>query len=224
MDIWDNFWQHKKYNAIFNNPPKYAYGGSNIEPLASIGMSCFLDPCKSKFIDNFSVLDYGCGAGILSNFISERLLNFTYYGLEPYTNHGIERINIGKSLFNDQRVFLSFIEKDLDYCLSKKLDCIVLISVFTHLLIEDIFSILDKLKKAFDVNNDCSIVFSCFTDNNPRTEQFQPHIWERFYNLSYISESSLINYCLKNNLSINKHMSFVAQGGYVHEIFTIKKL
>ena len=76
MEIWDSFWSIKKFDPIFKNPPSISYGGTNIEPLASIGMSCFLDASKNKFKDGFSILDYGCGAGILSNFISERLSNF----------------------------------------------------------------------------------------------------------------------------------------------------
>jgi hypothetical protein len=224
MEIWDSFWSIRKYEPILINPPANSYGGTNVEPLASIGMSCFLDASKDKFNDGFSVLDYGCGAGILSNFISERLYNFTYYGLEPNSPHGLERINIGKSLFNDERVFLGFINDDLDYCISKKIDSIILISVFTHLLIGDVVNILDNLIKVFDKNSSCDIVFSCFTSDFDRTENFQPHIWERFYGVSYIKESDLMDYCEKNNLVLNKHISFVAQGGYVHEIFKINKL
>ena len=80
------------------------------------------------------------------------------------------------------------------------------------------------LIKVFDKNTDCNIVFSCFTSYEDKIENFQPHIWERFYGTSHIKESDLIKYCDKNNLKINKHMSFTAQGGHIHEIFKIEKI
>jgi 2-polyprenyl-3-methyl-5-hydroxy-6-metoxy-1,4-benzoquinol methylase len=186
-------------------------------------MCCFLDASKDKFTNGFSVLDYGCGAGILSNFISERLSDFNYYGLEPNTPHGKERINLGKNLFKDDRVFLGLINDDLDFCFSKKIDSIILISVFTHLLISDITQILDRLTKVFDKNPNCDIIFSCFTSEFSKTERPETHIWERFYGKSYIQESELNDYCKKNNLKINKHTSFTSQGEHVHEIFKINK-
>ena len=223
MEIWDLFWSVKNANPIVTNPPAISYGGTNIEPLASIGMCCFLDAAKDKFTNGFSVLDYGCGAGILSNFISERLSDFNYYGLEPNTPHGKERISLGKNLFKDERVFLGLINDDLDFCLSKQIDSIILISVFTHLLISDITQILDTLINVFDKNPNCDIIFSCFTSDFSKTESPEPHIWERFYGKSYIQESELNDYCKNNNLKIHKHISFTAQGEHVHEIFKITK-
>ena len=223
MEIWDSFWVFKKFDPILKDPPLISYGGTNIEPLASIGMCCFLDASKDKFKEGFSIIDYGCGTGILSNFISERISNFEYYGLEPNSSHGNQRINLGKNLFKDSRVFLGTIENDLDVCLSKKIDSIILISVFTHLKIDDILNILDNLIKVFDKNPECDIVFSCFTSTSPKVENYQPYIWERFYGVSYISETDLVDYCNKKGLLLKNHISFTAQGGYVHKIFKITK-
>ena len=100
MNICKDFWENTDYESIVENPPKIAYGGTNTEPLASQGMAYFLEACKDKFKEGFTVLDYGSGAGILSNFLSERLKDFNYYGLEPDSNHGKERIEIGSKLFN----------------------------------------------------------------------------------------------------------------------------
>ena len=78
--------------------------------------------------------------------------------------------------------------------------------------------------KDFDKNPDSNIVFSCFTSKENKVGAFQPNIWKRFYGTSHIKELDLIKYCNKNNLKINKHMSFSAQGGHVHEIFKIEKI
>lgn len=225
MEIWETCWSKNiKYNPILQNPSPILYGGSNIEPLATIGMCCFLDASKKKFVDGFSVLDYGCGAGILSNVISERLRFFNYYGLEPNSIHGVDRISLGKQSFNDDRVYFGLINDDLETILSKKIDSIILISVFTHLIIDDVKIILDNLSKVFDTNPECDIVFSCFISDIDSVENHQPHIWERFYNVSRIKESDLLEYCNDKKLKLTKHISFTAQGGYIHEIYKINKL
>tara|TARA_Y100000004_G_scaffold126608_1_gene142528 strand:- start:1479 stop:2207 length:729 start_codon:yes stop_codon:yes gene_type:complete len=223
ISAWNEYWVNKKFKPIIENPPQVAYGGTNIEPLASIGMSYFLEPCREKFKDGFVVLDYGAGAGILCNFISERLEDFKYYGLEPYSEHGIERISLGKDIFKDSRVTFGYIEKDLNLVLSESPDCIVLISVFTHLELDDITKILNNLIKVFDYNPNCDIVFSCFLADKEYAVHPQPDIWKNFYGQSFIQESSIQNYCSLNNLELTKCPFFIADGGHKHEIFKINK-
>jgi hypothetical protein len=49
MNHWTNYWHSEITYPICKNPPSILYGGTNQEPLASIGMSCFLDAVKTKF-------------------------------------------------------------------------------------------------------------------------------------------------------------------------------
>lgn len=221
---WNEYWVNTKNPPIYENPPIEVYGGTNIEPLASIGMSCFTDASRDNFKENFSIIDYGCGAGILSNFISERLDSFKYFGLEPNNNWGSDWIERGKKYFNDSRVNFGFTDDYNKIIENNKIDTVILISVFTHLLIDDITAILDNLIKVFDKSPDCNIVFSCFTSEEERVGNLQPNIWERFYGTSHIKESDLFEYCDKHGLKLNKHMSFSAQGGHIHEIFKIEKI
>jgi len=223
MKHWDEYWIKTKNVPLVGNPSLGLYGGTNSEPLATIGMTAFLDAVKDKFVEGFSVLDYGCGAGILINPISERLNNFTYYGLEPIGGNGPERINIGKEFFIDSRVNFGFIESDFDGVIKNKIDSIILISIFTHLSIEDINSTLDKLTKVFESNPNSTIVFSCFISDERKLINHFPHIWERFYGESYITLNDLETYCNKNNLKLIKHMDFIAMGGYNHQIFKIER-
>lgn len=224
MKRWESYWKHTNYEPIVVNPIPSLYGGTNTEPLASIGMSCFLDAIRPKFKEGFSVLDYGCGAGILANFISERLEDFTYYGLEPNTDHGISRIELGKTFFKDKRINFGIIERDfLEICKSR-LDCIVLISIFTHMQFEDIEKTLDKLIKVFTYNPDCSIIFSCFIENSSICMDHLPEIWERFYGKSCITVYQLESYFKDKNLKLERHMNFVAAGNHVHEIYKVTKL
>jgi SAM-dependent methyltransferase len=219
--IWDNFWKNKTKTPIITNPPKILYGGTNEEPLASIGMSYFLEPIKNKFNEGISILDYGCGAGILANFISERLNNFYYYGLETNSNHGKERISIAKNYLNDPRLYFGTIENELKNILNNKIDAIVLISVFTHLPILEIYKILDNLKNVFIKNKNSSIIFSCFISNKEKLIDHLPDIWENFYGISFIKEKQLVGYCNNNNLKLKKQSIFVAAGNHEHHIYEI---
>jgi hypothetical protein len=218
---WYDYWINTKNSPIYSTPPADVYGGTNHEPLASIGMSCFTDAIKSDFKENLSIIDYGCGAGILANFISERLTNFTYFGLEPKNGWGPKRISLGKQYFNDPRVNFGYVDEYNDIIKNNKIDTIILISVFTHLVIEDCLTILDTLKNIFDYNKDASIVFSCFTSETPKTSGLDIHINSNYYSDSYIKLNDLQNYVDKNNLKLKKHMDFIAMGNWKHEIFKI---
>lgn len=81
-----------------NHPPAILYGGTADEPQASMNMSCFLDPVKEQLVEGVRILDYGCGAGILLNVLSERIKDFTYYGVEVDTDYGRGRIALGQLL------------------------------------------------------------------------------------------------------------------------------
>lgn len=225
MKHWNEYWQTTKFAPIYRNPPAEVYGGTNFEPLASIGMSCFTDAVRDKFVDGFSIVDYGCGAGILCNFISERLADFNYFGLEPNSGWGPARIDLGRQYFNDPRINFGLIESNYENIIkSTKVDAVMLISVLTHLTIEDGLNVLDNVQKVFDYNKDASIVLSCFTSDTSRIGTLQPNINTNYYSDSYIKLEDLEAYCKANNLSITKHMDFVAMGGWNHEIFKIEKI
>lgn len=224
--IWEEFWKEKKHTPIVINPnQKGVYDGDREDLITSMGMASFLDAVRKDFKAGFSVLDYGCGAGALGNFISERLEDFSYVGLEPSSGQGNDRIQTAKNAFGeDSRVKFGTIDEDLDEVLKNKFDAVILISVFTHLEISDTKAILDRLKKVFEVNPNASIVFSCFTADVPRLHWHQPQIWERYYHESYIKESDIENWCKDNELQLTKVVDFHAAHNYVHEIYKIHKL
>jgi predicted RNA methylase len=225
MKHWEDYWVNTKNKPLCEKPSVNVYGGTNYEPLASIGMSCFTDVIKDKFKEGFTIVDYGCGAGILSNFISERLSDFTYYGLEPATGWGPSRISLGRETFKDPRVNFGLIENDYDNIIkNNKIDAVILISVFTHLTIEDTYKVLDSLLNLFTYNQNASIVFSCFTENTPKLGHLQTNINSNYYSESYIKLEDLQTYCDIKKLNLRKHMDFIAMGGFNHEIFEITKL
>ena len=225
MDSWNEYWSMTPHKQIINNPPKILYGGTYEEPAASIGMSCFLDAVRDEFVEGFSVIDYGCGAGILANFISGRLQDFNYYGLEPNSAHGMERIKLAHNYLADSRCTYGYIESDYEKVIKNKVDAVILISIFTHLIPYDIVLTLDNLIKVFDANPKASIVFSCFIDHqNDHAKGHLPAVWSRFYDMSYITVPFLQNYCISNGLSLTHHTTFIAFGGHQHQIYKITKL
>ena len=224
MEHWNTYWNETHHAPVITTPLSAMYGGTNTEPLASIGMSCFLDAVREDFKEGYKVLDYGCGAGILGNFISARLQNFTYYGLEPDTQHGHERIGLAKQYLTDKRFTFGYIETDFSVVSKQKLDSVILISIFTHMIEDDIRIALDLLQNIFISNPKASIVFSCFLDQESRVESLQSHIWDRFYGISFITKDFLTQYCSENNLNLVQHMEFVAQGGHVHSIIKLNKI
>jgi len=225
MKHWEEYWVNTKNKAICEKPSVEVYGGTNYEPLASIGMSCFTDAIKDKFKEGFKVVDFGCGAGILANFISERLSNFTYYGLEPANGWGPDRISLGKSTFNDPRVNFGLIENDYENIIkNNKIDAVILISVFTHLIIDDVYKVLENVEKVFTYNKNASIVFSCFIQKDLKLGRLQTEINSNYYSESHIKLEDLEVYCNNHGLKLRKHMDFMAMGGHKHEIFEITKL
>jgi SAM-dependent methyltransferase len=222
--IWHDFWHvEDKQPIVPKNHKNYVsiYGGTNYEPEASIGISCFLEPCRDKFRDGFSILDYGCGAGIVSNFISLRLESFKYVGLEPKSTHGNERITIARQLLSDPRVQFGFIEDSVEKLYDTNFDCITLISIFTHLTIEETYLTLDKLIPFFK-NKKTKIIFSCFVDKSYQLFNPQPHINNNFYGVVKITEQQLLDYSSKNGLKLIKMCDFVAAGNHCHNIYSLE--
>lgn len=221
--IWNEFWNlENKTPIITKNHNSYSklYGGTNYEPDASIGISCFLEPSREEFKDGFTILDYGCGAGIVSNFISLRLNDFNYIGLEPKNEHGAERIDIAKNLLNDNRVKFGFIEDDLVKLYNINFHSIILISIFTHLTIEDTYSTLDKLLP-FMKNSKTKIIFSCFISDTYQLLIPQFDINKNFYGVVKITEKQLLDYSIKNKLKLTKVCDFIAAGNHCHNIYTL---
>jgi 2-polyprenyl-3-methyl-5-hydroxy-6-metoxy-1,4-benzoquinol methylase len=222
--IWNDFWKYESCEPIFSKEReeyKILYGGTNYEPDASIGMSCFLEPVRENFKEGFRILDYGCGAGILANFISLRLKNFSYVGLEPSSQHGLERINLAKHFLNDSRVHFSFIEKEkLNDLYKENFDCIILISVFTHLTIEETYKTLDLLLPF--IKNKTKIIFSCFISNSYELIGRQENININFFNIVKITEQQILEYVKNNNLKLTKVCDFIAAGNHCHNIYTLE--
>ena len=223
-EIWDSYWKNtiNKSFISFNNPEHVkVYGGINNEPHASMGLCSFLEPVRDLFKDGFTILDYGCGAGILANVVAQRLTKFNYFGVEPTSQHGIERINLAKNLFKSDMINFSFIDNTFYELYKTNFDCVTLISIFTHLKIEETYKILERLLPFLENNKKTKIIFSCFLSDKYELLIPQPNINENFYGVVKITKEQLYNFKKDRKIYIKHVCDFPATAEYVHSIFEL---
>lgn len=142
---------HRPVNPHPLAPPRY---GADTEPKATEWMTILCASAGEAFQHGMTVLDYGCGAGRLANFISQRTKDFIYYGIEPatagpYQRNRMTNLDICNLNYGGERrirfgAIGSVTEREaLDNC-----TLIVAGSVFTHLAYEEYLSVLKKFKPA----------------------------------------------------------------------------
>ena len=156
--------------------------------------------------ENCSVLDYGCGGqGTLQYTLFNHYPNAKYYGLDLkdqtyFDNQGFKTFSEGNTYFGD----ISELEDILP-----KVDCMVLGSVFTHLGLEEIKSVLDKTLPHYERGFQLS--FTSFISNNytfyhSETYDPNPYYWIVILKLEWFQK-----YCEKHGLEVILHP-------YAHEL------
>lgn len=115
------------------------------------------DAMGDSFREGVRILDWGCGAGRLANWISKEVQDFEYLGIDIRTPFGEQSIEAARSwLGRDPRVEFSYVD-EFDFDNGIEWDVVVLASVLTHIepaqgltLLGDLITIAPK------------IVFTCF--------------------------------------------------------------
>jgi len=114
----------------------------------------------SEIVEGETVLDYGCGNGRLANFISSKIEQFQYFGLELWSSHGRDCISDARVwLGEDPRVQFGFIDAELEDEAISKADVVVLGSILPHLSADDSITLLQKFIPLLDRGG--RICFSC---------------------------------------------------------------
>lgn len=163
--LWKEKWSVTKYNPIVGGQIG-GWWGDDQEPNSSRWMASLSEAMGDGFKEGVCVLDYGCGCARYANFLSERLEDFTYYGLEMNVDNGkescgVNAIKLAQSYFGkDKRIHLGFIEDEIEKEAFEKCDIILLGSVFTHIPIEEIEKINKKCMGTIDRGG--IVVFSIF--------------------------------------------------------------
>lgn len=206
----------RKYKELIPGFSMKGWGAEKYDK-ANVWMSTLIEPLEDKFCEGMKILDYGCGNGRISNFLSGRLRNYTYYGVEPQGQPGID---VAKQKFSDPRHYFGYIDSDLEKKALAEINCIILGSIFTHLRFDDFEKIMDKFKES--IKRGAVVSFSVFIDDKYFEEGGGgAYGIPNCYGRVYYTEKQLINWCEKNNYKLKEYPSYLAQGENLHRIFKI---
>jgi len=205
-----------RYPEIRPNFKMKGWGAENPQK-SNIWMSAQINPLEDKFKEGLKLLDYGCGNGRISNFLSGRLKDYTYYGVEPDGSAGL---SIAKEYFSNPKHHFDLIGSEIEKEALENVDCIVLGSIFTHLKIEDFEIVMEKFKNS--LLRGCDVVFSMFIGDEYwiRGEGGCYGI-ENCYALVIYTMDQLENFCKDNNYILKEFDSYLAQEVHLHRMFKV---
>jgi SAM-dependent methyltransferase len=132
----------------------------------------YFEAIGSHLRDGIALLDYGSGPGRFANYLSERVEQFRYWGIEQATPFGQYSTDYAISLFgSDHRLRFGVAGSAEDQEAREQADVVVLSSVFTHLD----FTMYETLMAEFEpiLSRGGIVVFSCFLDN---TAHYHPGV------------------------------------------------
>lgn len=178
MDLKTFLLNSKPHNIKNGHPPYDDIGRYDWE-------SKLLYSVVDKLSPSCKILDYGCGkAGTLQHNLHKRFNKSVYYGLDVHSfNTNTENVKLGH---------IDSLSKILP-----EVDAVVAGSIFTHLSIEGIEGVLDKMKAFF--NNGGEFGFTViFSD---KYELITPNWYgPDTYHVTATTIEQYEDYCNKNNL------------------------
>ena len=220
---WTNIWSIENYQPIAETWVSVGHG-TDEEPAQSLLLSAFSSAMREKYGEGMKILDYGCGTGRYANFLSKRLKDFQYIGLEKANStQAWGEISVRDGLINaghDDRFRLGFTESMLETKAIDECNVVLLLSVFTHTTIEETYRIILKLLPI--VNRGGKIVFSMILGDS---YQLQGNLYghKDSFQVTYNTITQVNEIAEKFNVNINLEREFEANWGYVHSIFSIEK-
>jgi len=192
--------------------------GSDVEPDSSVWLASLSEALGEVFQEGIRILDYGCGNARYCNFLSERLANFTYYGIEPPGSSVSENAIMRASLAYGHKPYvkLGFIGDAVEQEALTNVNVVILGSIFTHLLFDKFEEICDKFRPVLARGG--RVVFSVFTDEHYRC-QFPDNLYQHkgCYSAVWYTPEMLKDYATKRVLLIQLKETFPAGAG--HKIY-----
>ena len=172
--------------------------------------------------ENDHVFDYGCGNARLANFMSTRLVNFTYYGLEMNTGHGrFHDENAKRWLGADPRITLGYLDDESafqDALVSSNV--VILGSVISHLGVDDAMVVFRRLKS---VLHRCGrIVFSCMVAEENQVSK-RRDVYEVPGSYAFIIHSRSLLQAIEREVgSVEKAPNRYRHRRYSHDFYVVR--
>ncbi|MFC1612651.1 hypothetical protein ACFL29_02255 [Patescibacteria group bacterium] len=222
---WKEIWFKEKYEPISNEYLSRGFG-TDKEPESSVCMASFANAMGTKFRDGITLLDYGCGSARFCNFMSRRLKDFLYYGVEKpgsFERWGEKAITYAHNNFgHDNRICLGFVGDNIEKEAIEKAEVALLLSIFTHLTIEDMNAIMDKLMPI--ILRGGSIIFSLFIGEAYITGRDKVYGFKDCYSEVYYTKEQIEAMAQRLNIKIDKKDVFKTPRGHKHIIFNAHKI
>lgn len=225
-EIWKK-WENTVYPTIHDGPYVVFGHGADTEPQSSLWMAYLSEAMGKHFHEGLVVLDYGCGGARYANFLSGRLQEFTYYGVEPRdTQVGYweprNAIEVAKEkLGHDPRIHLGYVGSELEREAISNANVALLGSIFTHLKIEKSLEILDKLMPILDRG---AIVFTVIFDSKYHWDSSGAHGVEECYTAVYNTPDQYDTYFKSKNVA-GRVVGWIQLGsGYRQDIYRVEKI
>lgn len=225
-EIWTK-WKDAVYPTIHEGAYVVFGHGADTEPQSSLWMAYLSEAMGDHFHEGMKILDYGCGGARYANFLSGRLRDFTYYGVEPRNTQvgnwePRNAIEIAKEkLGHDSRVRLGYVGTALEAEAISNANVALLGSIFTHLKIEESLKILDKLLPILERG---AIVFTVIFDSKYHWDSSGAHGVEECYTAVYNTPDQYDSYFKSKNIA-GRVVGWIKLGsGYRQDIYRVEKI
>jgi 2-polyprenyl-3-methyl-5-hydroxy-6-metoxy-1,4-benzoquinol methylase len=217
---WIENWSVEKFEPIVKNYQGIIVGTDN-EPDASICLSSFAKAMGPNWKEGMKILDYGCGSARFSNFMSKRLENFEYWGIEKYiSDYTKDCIVKATELFaHDSRVRLGFTQTPFHEKAINSADTVILLSVFTHTSIEETHRIIKSLIPI--VERGGRIVFSMIHGDQYTLSSGGIYGFDDNWFVTHNTREQVED--ISNIFNVKIQLEDTFDAGFIHSIYSIMK-